>query len=205
MPSSLRIRRLLHGACIVLAATGISAAGCSDHAHDTPSDVAFQGEANADGFETFAAAAPKEDAARAPTLTAPANGAKVPSATPQKFEWKPAAAMGPAPAARERYAAVSPPRFVFPLPIGPLRTARAAHGAPMNGRAYLLTLKSGGNNVVRVFTTTTTYEPDAAAWQKLKDAKSITATIATASFDNNNVVSGSGPFVSPATSFTIEP
>ena len=30
----------------------------------------------------------------------------------------------------------------------------------MNGKAYLLTLKSNGSTVVRVFTSNTTFEPD---------------------------------------------
>ena len=40
----------------------------------------------------------------------------------------------------------------------------------MNGRAYFLVLKSGGTNVVRVFTTDTSYTPDDATWTKLKTA-----------------------------------
>jgi hypothetical protein len=182
----------------LVGATGVPA--CNGHDdHHAPTDALIQGEANIDGFDAFSAATATNDAAKAPTLTSPASDAKVPGAQPIKFEWKAATAQV-APFDRTHGFAAR-----FPIPFASIRDARAAHGDPMNGKAYLLTLRNGETNVVRVFTTDTTYQPDAAAWQKLRDARTISATVTVASFDNNRIVSGSGPFVGNATSFTIEP
>jgi hypothetical protein len=97
----------------------------------------------------------------------------------------------------------SAPRYEGSSPFGAMREAHA-HGTPMNGKAYLLTLRSNGSTVVRVFTTNTTYTPDDEAWSKLKTAKSIEAVLATATYDQNNILQGSGPFVAPGVAFTIE-
>jgi len=74
----------------------------------------------------------------------------------------------------------------------------------MNGRAYLLTFSAGGEMLARVFTTETSYTPDDATWTKLKGRR-VDAVLASASFDQNNVVPGSGPFVAPAVAFTVAP
>ena len=43
-----------------------------------------------------------------------------------------------------------------------------AHGTPVNGLAYLLTFSTSKNaKLVRVFTTKTSYQPSADAWNKL--------------------------------------
>lgn len=173
-------------------------AGCKEDEHDHgtgSSDAVFAGTANDEGLDAFDAATPTNDAAKAPALTAPQAGAKVPGATPIAFTWKATPT-----ALRMRGA----PRYEGSSPFGAMRAAHA-HGDPMNGKAYLLTLRSGGNVVARAFTTNTTYTPDDATWTKLKTAKSIEATLASASYDNNNIVQGSGPFVAPAVAFTIEP
>lgn len=172
-------------------------AGCKDDEHEHAegtSGAVFAGTATDEGLTAFDAATPTTDASKAPVLTAPQAGAKVPSATPVAFTWKASpTALRPIPA----------PHYRGASPFGAMREAHA-HGNPMNGKAYLLTLKSGGSVVGRVFTTNTTYTPDDALWSKLKTAKAIEATLASASYDNNNIVQGSGPFVAPAVAFTIE-
>ncbi len=173
-------------------------AGCKEDEHEHSegtSDAVFAGTATDEGLAAFDAATPTTDASKAPALTAPAAGAKVPAATPVAFTWK-------ATPTALRLAPVAP-RYAGSSPFGAMRDAHA-HGNPMNGKAYLLTLRSGGAVVGRVFTTNTTYTPDDAMWTKLKSAKSIEATLASASYDNNNIVQGSGPFVAPAVAFTIE-
>jgi len=172
--------------------------GCSDdpHEHGTgPTDAIYLGGANDEALGAFDAATPTPDAARAPALTSPTAGAKVPASTPIAFTWKesPTAFNDRAPA--RRYEGSSP--------FGPMRAAHA-HGAPVNGKAYLLTLKANGATVVRVFTTNLIYTPDDEAWTKLKNAKTIEAVMSSASYDNNNIVQGSGPFVAPGVAFTIE-
>jgi hypothetical protein len=186
-------------AVVIATAIGASYApmGCSDdHSHETstgPTDAIYLGTATDEGLAAFDAATPTTDAAKAPALTAPAAGAKVPAATPAAFTWK------ASPTASIR----SAPRYEGSSPFGAMREAHA-HGTPMNGKAYLLTLRSNGSTVVRVFTTNTTYTPDDEAWSKLKTAKSIEAVLATATYDQNNILQGSGPFVAPGVAFTIE-
>lgn len=173
--------------------------GCREDEHDHgggTSDAVFAGTANDEDLAAFDAATPTTDAAKAPALTSPAAGAKVPGGTPVAFTWK-------ATPTAMRLARTSP-RYDGSSPFGAMRAAHA-HGDPMNGKAYLLTLRSGGSVVARVFTTNTTFTPDDAMWTKLKTAKSIEATLASASYDNNNLVQGSGPFVGPSVAFTIEP
>ena len=191
-------------ASAVVVATAILASyapiGCKEdeHEHGTgPTDAIYAGTANDEGLAAFDAATPTTDAAKAPALTAPTAGAKVPAASPAAFSWKATPTgflLKPTPAA---------PRYEGDSPFGAMRSAHA-HGDPMNGKAYLLTLRSNGNVVARVFTTATTYTPDDATWTKLKEAKSIEATLASAQYDNNNIVQGSGPFVAPGVAFTIE-
>lgn len=188
-------------ASVVAFATAVLAsyapAACSDdHSHEAtgPTDAIYAGTATDEGLKAFAAASPTTDAAKAPVLTAPAAGAKVPAASPATFNWNAPTAF------------VSPrltPRYGGTSPFGAMRAAHA-HGTPMNGRAYLLTLRSGGSVVARVFTTNTSFTPDDATWTKLESAKTIEAVLATASYDQNNILQGSGPFVAPGVAFTIE-
>lgn len=175
-------------------------AGCKEDEHGTgPTDAIFAGTANDEGLAAFDAATPTTDAAKAPALTAPTAGAKVPAASPAAFSWK----ATPTGFLLQPSAPKAIPRYEGDSPFGPMRAAHA-HGDPMNGKAYLLTLRSNGSVVARVFTTATTYTPDDETWTKLKTAKSIEATLASAQYDNNNIVQGSGPFVAPGVAFTIE-
>jgi hypothetical protein len=175
--------------------------GCKEdeHSHASgPTDAIYLGNATDEGLAVFDAATPTSDAAKAPALTAPTAGAKVPAATPVAFNWKatPTAFVVPRSAPRA-------PRYEGASPFGAMREAHA-HGTPMNGKAYLLTLRSNGSTLVRVFTTNTVYTPDDEAWTKLKEAKNIEVVLASAQYDNDNIVQGSGPFVAPGVAFTIE-
>lgn len=185
----------------VVLATAIAASyaptGCKEdeHSHGTgPTDAIYAGGATDEGLTAFDAATSTTDAAKAPALTAPTAGAKVPAAFPAAFSWK---------ATPTGFLPKPTPRYGGDSLFGAMREAHA-HGDPMNGKAYLLTLRSNGNVVARVFTTNTTYTPDDATWTKLKEAKAIEATLASAQYDNNNIVQGSGPFVAPGVAFTIE-
>lgn len=183
-------------------AVSYAPAGCSDdHEHGAtgPTDAIYAGSATDEGLAAFDAATPAADAAKAPSLTAPTAGAKVPAATPFAFTWKASPTASLAPRLTPRAA----PHYDGASPFGAMREAHA-HGTPMNGKAYLLTFRSNGATVARVFTTNTTFTPDEATWTKLKDAKSIEAVLATAQYDQNNIVQGSGPFVAPGVAFTIE-
>ena len=188
-------RGLLLGAAVVASYAPLA---CSDeHGHGStgPTDAIYAGTATDEGLAVFDGATSTPDAAKAPALTAPAAGSKVPAATPVKLTWKASPTAFPTPTRAPRYEGSSP--------FGAMRAAHA-HGTPMNGRAYLLTFKSGGNRIARVFTTNTEFTPDDATWTKLKQAKSIEVVLATAQYDQNNIVPGSGPFEAPGVAFTIE-
>lgn len=160
-----------------------------------PSDAVYEGTANDEALSELEGIAAPEDASRAPSLSTPAAGAKIPVAPAAAFEWKasPTAMLPGRPRAP----------YATSAPFGPMRKAHA-HGNPMNGKAYLLVLRDGaGANVVRVFTTNTKYVPDAATWEKLKAAKQLSAVFTGASYDNNKVVQGT-VFKSPSVPFSVE-
>jgi len=71
-----------------------------------------------------------------------------------------------------------------------------AHGAPVYGVAYLLTFEGPDKaQLARVFTSRTQYTPTGAAWDKLKGARGkVTVRLTAATFDNNAVIAGGGPF-----------
>ncbi len=90
--------------------------------------------------------------------------------------------------------------------LGPERAARA-HGAPLNGAAYLLVLTTPSNaKLLRVFTTATSYTPDATAWGKVEGAgAAVTASVLTGLFDNNALAADGGPFAGTPITFTVAP
>lgn len=74
----------------------------------------------------------------------------------------------------------------------------------MNGKAYLLVIEASGQRLVRVFTTKTSYAPDAATWDKIRTAKQpIRVRVIGASYDNNSLVQGSA-FSGAAVELSVE-
>jgi hypothetical protein len=178
-------------------------ASCDDH-HNVPSDIVIAGDANADGLEALVAATATSDPARSAAMTAPDPKVPIPGGTPPAFSWRLGAGGSDAGVTDAPAGRLDLDRFLLEA-FGPERTAHAAHGAPMNGVAYLVTFGAAGNDkLVRVFTTSTTYTPDAGAWDKMKAAGGVTTTITTATFENNRLTPGGGPFVGPAVAFTIQ-
>lgn len=162
-------------------------------------DVIYESGATDEALVVLLSATPIEDAAMGAALTAPAGGAELPATTPT-FTWS----VGGAGAAM--LPPVAPRRHGLALELfGPERAA-AAHGAPVNGKAYFLVFSTPGNGrLVRVFTTSLSYTPDAAAWSKMKAAGApITASVLTGTFENNRLAEGGGPFAGPTTTFTIK-
>ena len=87
--------------------------------------------------------------------------------------------------------------------FGKERTAAA--GAPVNGFGYLLLFQTkSDSDLLRVFTTRTSYTPGAAALEIMRGAgEPIQVWILTGVFDDNALTSHGGPFRGPWTSFTI--
>lgn len=86
--------------------------------------------------------------------------------------------------------------------IGKERMAEA-HGTPISGLAYLLLFSSEKNNdLLRVFTTKTSYTPGPGAMEIMQGVEGpIQVWILTGVFDNNALTPDGGPFRGPWTSF----
>jgi hypothetical protein len=79
-----------------------------------------------------------------------------------------------------------------------------AHGTPVNGAAYLVTISSASApNLVRTFTTTTAYKPSADVLAKLAGAGPLTVKVVGAQFETNKIPVGGGAFASAPISFTV--
>jgi len=80
--------------------------------------------------------------------------------------------------------------------LSPIGVAHA-HGIPYSGNGYLLVFKDAdGKRQLRAFTSQTSYTPDAAAWQKLANARApLTLEITSAYFEENEIPDDGGPFV----------
>jgi hypothetical protein len=175
---------------------------CGDDEHDDDpgnaelADVVYEGTATDEALEAMQALTPKTGEKKA-KITTPAAGAKVADAP--TFEWNFAAAAF-APQTVPRRLGM-PTRLPFGMPLA------NAHGTPMNGNGYFLVISSPSDpKLVRVFTTQTTYKPDATKWDKIKKAGgTITAVVTTGLFDNNKVISSGGPFIGDSITFDVSP
>lgn len=169
--------------------------------HDDEPTVAEDGTLYEGGTNDEALAALREasakDEATGPALTAPAPNAALPATPAPTFTWSAGAT-----ALRARPSTPAP--FLAPAPFGAIRAAHA-HGAPVNGRAYLLVLAGPtGTELAKVFTTQTSYTPDAATWERVRaGGATFTARVTGASFDNNLLVQSGGPVRGPATTFSV--
>lgn len=193
-------------ACLVLCTAPSVVGAChhDDHAEttDATSDVVYQGDATDEALNDMLALAPKSGDKRA-RFSSPTSGAKLSGDAPT-FAWTFGAAAldagtGSRRAPRPRHRPDSP--FYFG------ERAALAHGDPMNGTGYFLVLSTASDpKLLRVFTSETSYKPDAAAWDKIKKAGgTVTAKVTTALFDNNKVLSGGGPFEGEAITFEVSP
>jgi hypothetical protein len=174
-------------------------------------DVIYEGGATDEALaELEAAGAPTTNAAETASFTAPLADAALPAATPAAFTWAlpaqgsrlellPQGREVPGPLERSATAALG-------LLLSGVREAHA-HGDPVNGRAFFVVFSTAAEpELVRVFTTASTYTPDDAAWTALKGAAApITATITSAVFESNRVAADGGPFTGGTVTFTITP
>lgn len=176
----------------------VYAPACDDHSTvESTDDTVYEGGTNDEALVKLDEAKATDDPAGGPVFVVPDANASLVAAPPPTFSWKasPTAARMPTRA---------PVRIAAPAPFGSVRSAHA-HGAPVNGRAYLVAFTgASGAPVLRVFTTTTTYTPNAARWERLRaSGASLTATITTASYDNNNIVPDGGPRKGAPRTFSI--
>lgn len=165
--------------------------------------VIYTGAATDEALEALLLAAPKTDAAQGVVVDTPAAGAALPKDVPPTIEWH----VGGSSAAREPSAGE---RFVGAAKAlasfwGPREAW--AHGAPVNGRAYLLVFSTPKSpELVRVFTTELSYTFDAASWTKLAlTGEPVTLVVTNAIFEDNRVAQDGGPFTGKAVTFSIGP
>lgn len=163
-------------------------------------DVVYEGGASDEALDAMLAL-PSQPSPGPLVFVKPSANAQLPAATPPAFAWTDATAPRAGVVAPRARSGAWRARGL--LGGGPAH----AHGAALNGKAYLLTFSSSANpKALRVFTTLTTYTPTPTAWQKLSAEKgAITAKLQAATFDNNTVVTGGGPFDGGSITFTVTP
>ncbi len=207
--------------------------GPADAVDPSLADVVFLKGATPRALGSLLDATPIPDVTLAPTLLEPANNAVLLASQKVVFEWSRdgMTAMRTAPGATTpalptpAFAALAAGPTLFPAGetaldktstrsfpawlgelIGPERTALAAP-ATLDQKGYFLLFSTDSTpRLLRVFTTETTYTPDAKAWKTLADAGTWTKLIVVAgAFLKDDLVVGTGPFVGAPILFCIEP
>jgi len=169
--------------------------GCSsEHDHATaPADATYEGSATDEALLALLDLPEKPTSAQL-AFAEPVAGATVSVASAPTFKWLYVQKTA------SRWLAPPAPR---PVPVlhelrrlMTLENVAHAHGAPVYGVAYLLTFEGPDKaQLARVFTTRTLYTPTGTAWDKLKTARGkVTVRLTAATFDNNAVIAGGGPF-----------
>lgn len=141
--------------------------------------------------DAIATRATSQDA-RAPSVTAPTEGQRVPRATPFTFSWTaPVAARPRLRAPRAMTLADELRRWTTLLPEA------EAHCEPFSGRAYELRFKVNGATVLRRQQSSTSWTPDARDWGILVAGgagRTVELTVYTALFNNGQIGTSAGPF-----------
>lgn len=171
--------------------------------------VVYEGDANDEALAALMAVEGPKDPATYAIFDEPKEGVVLPSAPAPTFTWHlktpsdagtDSGAFLLRPAPPQRQALLGPLLDLF----GKERAAEA-HGTPLSGLGYLLLFSSEKNNdLLRVFTSKTSYTPGPGAMEILQGAEGlIQVWILTGVFDNNALTSDGGPFPGPWTSFEL--
>lgn len=181
--------------------------------------VVYEGEATDEALEALMAVEGPKDPSTYAVFDEPKEGVVLPASPAPTFKWhlktpssgdpdagtdggSDAGAFLLRPAALPQRQALRGPLLDLVELFGKERTAEA-HGTPISGLAYLLLFSSDkDNDLLRVFTTKTTYTPGPGAMEILQGAEGpIQVWILTGVFDNNALTPDGGPFRGPWTSF----
>ena len=175
--------------------------------HPALADVVFQGQAAGPALDQLLAATLLMDPTRAAVIDAPANGTLLHTSTVATFRWHLAGAMAssrpgsPALLPASSGAQRQPARWLWDL-LGP---ERAAHAGESGVGYYLQFSTDAKPRLLRVFTTATSYTPDAKAWKTLSAAMVWTKlSIFTATFQDDTLAPGGGPFEGTPILFCID-
>jgi hypothetical protein len=192
-----RHREIWLSACL-----GLCALACSNTAALTPakpdslSDVSYEGIATDEALVDLTAAVRIEG--KAPKFTQPSPNQAFTSTSAPAFSWSEPTA--------HRIPARRPVRFQLGRLLEFEGTAHA-HGAATTGLAYFVVFATAKDpKLLRVFTSKTSYAPAADALERLKAAKApISVTVTAATFADNRILPGSGPYASQPVTFTVAP
>jgi hypothetical protein len=160
-------------------------------------DVLYEPGTNDEGLLVLLDAAPVNDAAREPMLTSPLDGAVLAQHVLVSFD------AGAASLFRRRPSPRKAPNFMLDL-LTLERTAHA-HGAPMNGDAYLIAFSADdGRALLRVFTHDTSFAVSGTPWQKLTaTTRPVTLQVTRGTFEEGRLTADGGPYVSQPVYFTV--
>jgi hypothetical protein len=194
--------------------------GCNDSGSDSPdpsiADVLYEGGATDEALTAMLEVPLVDDPTQAAAFTWPSDGAVVPSSPAPTFcwLWSGAAISAPplVPVDPTVIAKPKPPRsklasltdsFLHGWLDGVPKAY--AHGTPLSGAAFFLVFSTDSNpKLLRVFTTSHDYTPDAVALKKLTDVGGpIHAVVTTADFDQNRIAQAGGPFKGVPITFTM--
>jgi hypothetical protein len=165
------------------------------------SGVSYGPGATDEGLVTLLDARPVDSALELPIVTTPADRATLDA--PTTFAFQPSAtALRPR---RPRAAARRVTRELAELFT--LEGTAYAHGAPMNGEAFLLVFATSRDpHWLRVFLQGRSFAPSDAEWGRLAGAhESLSLTVTRAVFEEGRLTADGGPFVGPPIRFTIAP
>lgn len=183
---------------VVVALTWVGvhvASACTSDAptpvEDDLAGVIYGAGANDEALSALLDAPLVEDLEQAAHLLEPAPDVPLSRAEPANFSWR----VGAPSAALER-----PPADGLAL-----ISSAYAHGPPINGRGYLLTLKNDGGEVVyRAFTTDLNHLVTPTPWRDLTtNTTTLTASVLHAVFINDVVADGGGPWLGPEVLYEV--
>lgn len=171
--------------------------------------VVYEGDATDEALEALEAVEGPANPSTYAVFDEPKEGVVLPSSPAPTFKWHlkmpsdagtDSGAFLLRPALPERRALLGPLLELF----GKERTAEA-HGTPLSGLGYLLLFTTEKNNdLLRVFTSKTTYTPGPGAMEILQGVDGpIQAWILTGVFDHNALTADGGPFRGPWISFEL--
>jgi hypothetical protein len=171
------------------------------------SDVVFQGTATDTALTALLAAKPTDDPALAAYFDSPANLTELMPTPIVTFTWHDgqtsALQLLPRPAKRASFRSFT---GVLTGVLADLFGEGTAHaqGPAMSGPGYLLVFNVlGGAELFRVFTSQTSYTPDAASWAKMATGNWTQLQITSATFAGDEVAANGGPYSGEVLKFCV--
>ena len=206
--------RLRAGWPLLLLLASCSSDAPADHDHpagqEDITDVIYVGGVTDEALVRLLDVTPKSDARQAVILDSPDITAPVSKHGAPTFQFHLASQATRAPGLRVRPAGQGPSKWQRAFHglvqfISPERIAHA-HGTPYNGTAYYLVISDATSKQrLQVFTTATSFTPEAVDWQNLVEApQPLKLEITSAFFEENDIPADGGPYVGGSFPFQIE-